>query len=157
MGMRDVGISRTAVVVAALVLIPTLLYVCWGIYLVRSAFEVKDQRVVQILESQDGRFTATLTRRHAFLDVNFFIHLNGDEIYVSRDFKPTNKIAMREMLSWDKSGRNLIFEVAGRRLFGYNTTEPRALTDRELLGLEFQRVKPEELGLEGNWPTAGSK
>jgi hypothetical protein len=49
---------------------------------------VKDQRVVQILKSADGKHEAQLTWRYAFLDLNFLIDLNGERIYTSPDFDP---------------------------------------------------------------------
>ncbi len=118
----------------------------------QRAFGVKDQRVVQILESSDGRLRAKLIRKHAFLDLNFIIQLNGENIFRSPDFKPNDKIPFREAILWDRTGKNLIFEVAGHRLFGYSLIGKRKLSDKELLALEVQNPKPEDFHYSGSWP-----
>jgi hypothetical protein len=108
----------------------------------QRAFAVKDYRVVQILESQDGQLKAELIRRHALFDLNFIIRLNGRQIYRSEDFRPNYTVPFRETILWDKTGENLIFEVAGQRLFGYNVTAKRKLLDKELRALQVQNLQP---------------
>jgi hypothetical protein len=118
---------------------------------------VKDNRVVQILESPDGQLKAQLIRKYDFLDLNFIIELNGDKIYRSEDFRPNYTIPFRETILWDKTGKNLIFEIDGYRLFGYSVTEKRRLSEKELLSLQVQNLKPEDFGFAGQWPSLHSE
>jgi hypothetical protein len=128
----------------------------FGIYQVAQIwklFGIHDQRVVQILESSDGKLKAELIRRYAFLDLNFIIKLNGKTIFISPDFKQSYKFPFRETILWDKTGNNLIFEVSGHRLFGYNVISKRQLPDDVLLSLEVSSPKLEDFGYEGQWPS----
>jgi hypothetical protein len=144
--------NRAKLAVVVLLLAGTLLFFAYQAAQWRRVFGVRDQRIVQILQSSDEQLTAKLIRRHAFLDLNFIIELNDKEIFTSPDFKPTNKIPFRETITWDNSGKNLIFEVAGERLFGYNLASNRALLDNQLLALEVHQTRPEDLHYSGKWP-----
>jgi hypothetical protein len=99
-----------------------LVFLSCGVYMLYGSarFGVQDQRVVQILRSPNGKHEAQLTWRYAFLDLNFLIDLNGERIYTSPDFDPQYILPFRETLLWDESGRYLIFEVNGQRLWGYD-------------------------------------
>ena len=120
------------------------------------AFGVKDHRVVQILESADDKHKVELIRRYSFLDLNFFIDLDGERIYRTEDFRPNYKIPFRETILWDKTGENLILEVSRKRLFGYNVPSKRKLSEKELLALEVREPTLEELGCFSCWPNSRS-
>ena len=118
----------------------------YGFSQIWRAFGVKDYRVVQILESADGRHTAQLIRKHSFLELNFIVHLNDEKIYTTPDFRPNNKVPFRETLAWDESGRYLVFEVGGERLFGYNIQKKQSVSYKELMVLKVRYPKFEEFG-----------
>lgn len=123
----------------------------------QRAFGVKDQRVVQILESQDRALRAELIRKYEFLDLNFILRLNGETIYTSPDFRQSYKIPFRETILWDTTGKNLIFEVGGHRLFGYDVIAHKKLSDKQLLSLRIRTPRPEDFGYSGSWPDDESR
>jgi len=118
----------------------------------QRAFGVKDKRVVQILESPDKQHKAELIRRHDLFDLNFFIQLDGEQIYRSEDFRPNDTIPFRETILWDVTEQNLIFEIGGYRLFGYNLAAKHRLSDKELLSLKVKKLKPEDFRTSARWP-----
>jgi hypothetical protein len=149
----DEGMNEKQVRAAAVVAL--LLLLGWGAYMLygfKRAFGVQDQRVVQILRSPNGKHEAQLTWRYAFLDLNFLIDLNGERIYTSPDFDPQYILPFRETLLWDESGRYLIFEVNGQRLWGYDVFNKKPLTPAELRTIKIPKVKSEDLGFQAPWP-----
>jgi hypothetical protein len=97
-------------------------------------------------ESPNRRHSATLYRVDGF-DVIFSIYLDWKRIYCSPDFGGYRK-DHRERIVWTKDGRWLVFEVAERRLFGFDVNEQRELTPDELESARF--IPFEELGYEGD-------
>ena len=144
--------KRKSIAVAVIIAGAIFAFGAYQVVQFQRAFGVKDQRVVQILESSDSQIKAELIRRYAFLDLNFIIKLNGEKIFTSPDFKQTYKIPFRETILWDKTGKNLIFEIGGHRLFAYNVAMKRQLSDKELLSLQVQNPKPEDFSYSGRWP-----
>jgi hypothetical protein len=111
-------------------------------------------RPVQHLVSSDRAHLAVLERSDAFLDLNFRIVLNGQKIYHSPDFRPNSSIPFRETLLWDTTGKRLLLEVTGRRLFGYHVSQQRALSAPELLQVKVATPTDMAIGFEGQWPDA---
>ena len=99
-----------------------------------------------VKDSPDGKHRAKLYRVQG-IDADFWIKVDGTTVYSSADFAPTHD-DFREQIAWDKSGKILVFEVAGRRLFGYEAANKRELTDDELRSVEFTPF--ESLGYEGD-------
>jgi hypothetical protein len=97
-------------------------------------------------DSPDKEHRAKLYRVQGF-DAIFWVKVDGRTVYSSPDFAPIDA-DFREQIAWDKSGNVVVFEVAGRRLFGYQAIEKRALTDEELLRVEYTPFK--DLGYEGD-------
>ena len=52
----------------------------------------------------------------------------------------------REQIVWDRTSRNVVLQVADKRIFGYDAVEMRALADSELPAVQFLLF--EELGFE---------
>lgn len=132
-----------------------LVFLIWSAYVSYSAARFvspRDQRVVQILKSPTEKHEAQLIWRYAFLDLNFVIELDGNRIYTSPDFRPNYTIPFRETLLWDESGRYLVFEVNGQRLWGYDVFKRKPLTPAELRAVRIAKVKSGDLGYSGAWP-----
>jgi hypothetical protein len=109
-------------------------------------------RTIQMLNSPYGKYRAVLKRIDS-IDVNFYVIVNGKRVYMSPDFAPNSEVDFRERLVWDKTGRCLILEVTGRRLFGYNADAKKELPDAELMSIEYAPEPNErEYGFEGTWP-----
>jgi hypothetical protein len=109
-------------------------------------------RTVQVLNSPDGKHRAVL-RRIDGIDVNFFIIVDRKQVYWSPDFAPNSRVDFKERLIWNKTGDIVILEVVGRRLFGYNAQTCKAVSDAELLSIEYSPEPNEwEYGFEGTWP-----
>ena len=106
---------------------------------------------IQELKSPDGSHTARLGKK-MWIDLNYFILLDGNRIYTSPDFRPPRSTPYRETLLWDQSGRYLILEVAGRRLFGFDVENHKEINPQTLLSLPIPSISIHEVGFEGTWP-----
>ena len=62
----------------------------------------------------------------------------------------------REWLCWDASGRLVLLEVAGHRIFGYDAVARRTPTESELLAAKAPPEPPLwEYDFESAWPGIG--
>jgi len=113
-----------------------------------AAFYFSMTTTVMKKVSPDKRHTAKLIR-HDGIDVMYKVYVDGHRVFWSPDFAPV-AVDFREQIAWDKSGQIVVLEVAGERLFGYHSGENRALTDEEILAVEFAPF--EELRYEGESP-----
>ena len=98
--------------------------------------------------SPDKQRTAKLIRTQ-FIDVNFKVNVDGKRVYTSPDFAPI-QTDFREQIVWDTNSQIIVLEVAGKRIFGYHVVEKRALTDSEIIKIEFTPF--EKLRYEGTLP-----
>ncbi len=122
--------------------------VLWGLLLLRS---VGTWRTVQVLEHPSTHNVAMLERVDN-IDTNFRVSMNDTIIYRSPDFSPQKSFPLRETLLWDDTAHFLFFEIAGRRLFGYDITRNQPLTDAQLLRVKMSPTSIQEYGFEGRWP-----
>jgi len=136
------------------------LAVIYAAFIFLLCFYVFPTRTVQILHSPDNTHKAVLKRLDG-IDLNFWVIVDGQKVYSSPDFAPNRRLNFRERITWDKTGRILILEVAGRRLFGYSADARKALSDAELMSAKYTpesnaEYAPEanewEYGFEGEWP-----
>ena len=108
------------------------------------------------LTTRDRSHRAVLIRSDVFVDRNYIVKVDGQRVYVSPDFAPRHDLPYRETLLWDRTGRVVLLEIAGHRLFGYDVSRGRALTTSELLAAE---LPPEPLLWEyqfsSEWPGIG--
>ena len=105
-------------------------------------------QTIQIKSNLDSSHSAKLLR-HNGIDINFRVQVDGKDVYYSPDFAPVD-LDFREQIAWDKTGRSVILEVAGKRLFGYSAKEKRDLTDEELRFVEYPAFS--EFHFEGKLP-----
>jgi hypothetical protein len=98
--------------------------------------------------SPDRQHMAKLSRVDG-IDVNFSVTVDGRGVYRSPDFAPV-RADFREQLIWGTNSQAVVLEVAGRRVFGYDAVEKRALTESELLGVQYTPF--EQLRFEGTLP-----
>lgn len=122
--------------------------VMWCLLTLKSTF---GWHTVQVLRHPSANNVAMLERVDS-IDTNFRVSLNGTTIYHSPDFSPQKSFPFREALLWDDSANFLIFEVAGRRLFGYDLTQNKQLTDAQLLSVKTSPVPIRKYGFGGRWP-----
>ena len=127
--------------------------VVWCLLSLKSTF---GWRTVQVLRHPSANNVATLERVDS-IDTNFRVSLNGTTVYRSPDFSTQKSFPFREALLWDDSANFLIFEVAGRRLFGYDLTQNQPLTDTQLLNLKTSPVPVRKYRFEGRWPQDAAK
>jgi hypothetical protein len=133
--------------IMAIVLLACLIFLVLG-YLFFSSFVT----TVQVLPSPDSTHKAVLKRLDG-IDLVFFVSVDGRKVYSSPDFRPNSKVVFGEKLIWDKTGNIVVLEVTGKRLFGYNVQTHKAISDAELLSLEYSPELDEwEYGFEGTWP-----
>jgi len=103
---------------------------------------------VQRKTSPDGFHRAKLVR-HGGIDVDFEVVIDGESVFRSADSAPV-KHDFREQINWDASGNQVILEVAGQRLFGYDVQQKRKLSDQEILGAKYAPFS--DYGFEGLLP-----
>jgi hypothetical protein len=109
-------------------------------------------KTVQVLYSSEYKHKAVLKRLDG-IDLIFFVIVDGRKVYSSPDFAPNRKVSFREKIIWDKTSDIVILEVMGRRLFGYNAQTCKAISDAELLAIEYAPEPNDwEYGFEGTWP-----
>ncbi len=102
--------------------------------------------------SPDRQHIAKLVRTDG-IDVNFWVTVDGRQVYSSPDFRPMHA-DFRERIDWDENGNTVVLEVGGKRIFGYQAVEQRNLSAAELLNVQFTPFT--ELGFEGELPSAAS-
>ena len=100
---------------------------------------------VMTKRSPDGRHSAQLTRIDT-IDLNFVVSVDGKRVFHSPDFAPGRGDA-REQIVWSTDSKRVVLIVAEQRLFGFDVTENRKLTELELSRVKFPSLK--ELGYEG--------
>lgn len=113
-----------------------------------TAFYFSMVSTVMTKRSPDRLHTAKLSRVQG-IDVNFRVSVDGRRVYGSPDFAPV-RADFREQLIWATNSQSVVFEVAGRRIFGYHVGEKRSLTDSELSKIPLTPF--EELRFEGTLP-----
>jgi hypothetical protein len=120
------------------------------LYLVWS----KHERL-QECKSPDGRHVVDLVRAD-FIDRNYSVRVDGARVYWSPDFAPRHDLSFREALVWDVSGKVVVLEIAGRRIFGYDLDAKHRITDEQLLAIELAPDPPlSEYYFESEWPGIG--
>lgn len=140
------------VIVNTIILFVSICIVCCAIFYFLVLRNLVRIRTVQIFRSPESAHTATLVRIDS-IDTNFDVKVDGERVYRSPDFVPDYTVDFHERLVWDKKGQIVVFEVAGRRLFGYDVNNKRNLSDKELLKVEYAPEPNEwEYGFEGEWP-----
>ena len=88
-------------------------------------------RTVQTVISPNGN-PAVLYKKHNLADINFKVAVGGETVYVSPDLMPFSDGMYRETLVWDETGRVVVLELMGKRIFAYDTIEKRRLGKGEL-------------------------
>lgn len=88
-------------------------------------------RTVQTISSPNGN-QAVLYKKHNLADVNFKVAVGGETVYVSPDLMPFPDGMYRETLVWDETGRVVVLELMGKRVFAYDIVEKRKLVKGEL-------------------------
>lgn len=94
-------------------------------------------RHIQTLVSPNGRHSADLLRKHNLADFNFIVKVDGNRVFESPDLAGFPDNLYRETLVWDKTGRIVVLELMGKRVFAYDTREARNLGKGELRQYEF--------------------
>jgi hypothetical protein len=127
-----------------------------GVFVARIFQEHPLWTRMQTLESRDGDHRAELWRIDGGVDRNYRVDVDGRRVFGSDDFAPRRDIPYRETLYWDRSGRFVILEIAGHRVFGYEAATGRRLSDSELLAAESPPELPLwEYSSETEWPGIG--
>jgi hypothetical protein len=131
MTKRRLGIIATCVGLAVGVLL--------GIVSVRAydiAIGIIYGRTIQSLESGSGH-NARLLKKYNLADINFKVLVDGQMVYVGPDLVGLPDHLYRETLVWDKTGRVVVLELMGRRVFAYDAQEKRPLEKGEINNYEL--------------------
>lgn len=94
-------------------------------------------RVIQTLESHETKHSAQLIRFFGVADYNLGVKVDGRDVYRSGDMVGFKDHTLRETLLWDKTGKVVLLEMMGRRVFAYDAEKRRGLSASELDGYEF--------------------
>lgn len=87
---------------------------------------------VQVLESPETNHRAALIKKYNIADINFIVKVDGEPVYESADLMPFPDHMYRETLVWDKTGRVVVLELMGKRVFAYDTVDRKRLGKGEL-------------------------
>jgi hypothetical protein len=87
---------------------------------------------IQALQSPENGHRATLLKKYNLADINFIVKVDGERVYESPDLMPFTDRSYRETLVWDKTGRIVVLELMGKRVFAYDTQTKRRLQKGEL-------------------------
>lgn len=109
-------------------------------------------RTIQILSTKDRSHTAEL-RQHYFIAVNFRIILDGKTIHRSPNFAADTDRPFREWITWDESGKHLVFIVADQILFAYDIETDTPLSPESFPSLKIPRYSLADIGYEGDYPS----
>ena len=94
-------------------------------------------RHIQTLVSPNEKHSADLLRKHNLADFNFIVKVDGNRVFESSDLAGFPDNLYRETLVWDKTGRIVVLELMGKRIFAYDTQEERSLGKGELRQYEL--------------------
>ncbi len=89
-------------------------------------------RTVRVADAPNGLHTAKLRKKVNLADINFILTVDGQEVYRSNDLATLTNGSYREMLMWDETGRLVVVELMGKRVFAYDIIERRPLRKGEL-------------------------
>lgn len=87
---------------------------------------------IQNLNAPEGRHRASLLKRFNLADINFIVKVDGERVYESADLIPFTDRSYRETLVWDKTGKIVVLELMGKRVFAYNVVNRKRLGKGEL-------------------------
>lgn len=87
---------------------------------------------IQTLYSSENGHRASLLKKYNLADINFIVKVDGERVYESPDLMPFPDRMYRETLVWDKTGRIVVLELMGKRVFAYDTRTRRRLQKGEL-------------------------
>jgi hypothetical protein len=89
-------------------------------------------RNVQTLRAPETNHSASLLKKYNLADINFIVEVDGERVYRSPDYMPFVDRAYRETLVWDRTGRVVVLELMGKRVFAYDAVARRPLGRGEL-------------------------
>lgn len=89
-------------------------------------------RHLQTLHAPETNHQAVLLKKHNLADINFVVKVDGKRVYFSSDYIPYPDHLYRETLVWDKTGRIVVLELMGKRVFAYDAEEQRGLKKGEI-------------------------
>jgi hypothetical protein len=88
-------------------------------------------RTVQTVWSDSGH-RAVLYKQYSLMNINFKVEVEGQVVYISPDVLNFPDGMYRETLVWDETGRIVVLELMGKRVFAYDAVEKRKLGKGEL-------------------------
>ena len=89
-------------------------------------------RNIQTLDSPHGEHRAALLKKYNLADINFIVKVDSKRVYESPDLMPFTDRSYRETLVWDKTGKVVVLELMGKRVFAYDALNKRMLGKGEL-------------------------
>lgn len=98
---------------------------------------------LQTLISPDNKHHAVLTKKYNLADENFVVTVDGKQVYISPDYAPLQSGLYRETLQWDETGRVVLLELLGKRVFAYDTFTRQPLRKGELQTYKFYPARGE--------------
>ena len=88
-------------------------------------------RTLQTVWSDSGHH-AFLNKQYSLMNINFKVGVDGEIVYISPDVINFPDGMYRETLIWDETGRIVVLELMGKRVFAYDAVEKRKLGKGEL-------------------------
>lgn len=89
-------------------------------------------KTIREAEAPRGPHSAKLLKKFNLADINFIMTVDGERVFRSGDLMGLSDGSYRETLMWDETGRVVVLELMGKRVFAYDTVEKRPLRKGEL-------------------------
>lgn len=89
-------------------------------------------KTIQTVNAPETNHRASLLKKYNLGDINFIVEVDGERVYRSPDYMPFVNGAYRETLVWDRTGRVVVLELMGKRVFAYDAIARRPLGRGEL-------------------------
>jgi hypothetical protein len=98
-------------------------------------------RTIQIVNSNSGAHQAVLAKKHNLADMNFIVKVDGKRVYISPDYVNYPDNYYQENLQWDITGKVVVLQLIGKRVFAYDTVTQQGLKKGDLERYQFLPTK----------------
>ena len=98
------------------------------------------RKLQEISPAISTNHSAVLYKKNGLGDFNFIVKLDGKTVYTSPDYMTYPDFQYRETLLWDETGKVLVLELMGKRVFAIEAETGKKLQKGELQGLKFHPV-----------------
>lgn len=109
----------------------------------------QEWRPVQTLRSTDRQHVAQLERLDGRMEVRFRVSLDGEVLHDSRGCTPHENLPFRETLAWDRSDKQLVFQLANAIVFAWDVPSQTEIHPSRFDEIDVPTITLKDIGFEG--------